>query len=292
MSRVTDLFVHPLKGAAPQRVQRLRIDALGAVGDRRWVLVDAHGRQLTAREVPRLLHVEATVPIADGAVVADAPLALRVRDTADASPSLFVAHGGDDAPRREVRVWDDIVSLVDAGDTAAEWCSDAVGVSCRLMHWAPDSHRPLRAKYAGPLPTTGRDVTITDGAPLLLLGAASLDELNGRLTASGSASLPFARFRPNVVLATHAPHEEDRWSLVRVGSVRLGVGSACARCVVTTIHPETLVRDVEPLRTLASYRRGAEGSVLFGVNASADGPGDIAVGDDLTVLALKEHAGA
>jgi uncharacterized protein YcbX len=288
MSRITDLFVHPLKGAAPQRVQRLVLDALGAVGDRRWVLVDADGQQLTARETPRLLHVRATLPMRDGAISAEAPLALTYDAPTPWLPPLFVPHASATAARLAVRVWDDEVVLADAGDEAAAWCTDAVGVACRLMHWCAESHRPLRAKYAGPLPTSGRDVAATDGAPLLLLGAASLDALNHQLAAHGSPPLGLERFRPNIVLATQAPHEEDRWARVRLGDVLLGVGTPCPRCVVTTIDPATLERGVEPLRTLATYRRGPEGSVLFGVNATPAEAGSVGVGDELGVLAFKE----
>ena len=284
MSRVTDLFVHPLKGAAPQRVRRLRLDIRGALGDRRWVLADGEGSQLTAREVPRLLHVVATLPTHDGAISAEAPLTLA----ADGMPSMVVPAAPPGSPRRPVRVWDDLVELADAGDAAAAWCSDAVGTPCRLMHITPDSHRPLAPKYAGPLPALGRDVAAPDGAPLLLLGAASLDALNTRLVADGSPPLGVERFRPNVVLATRAPHEEDRWAHVRLGEVVVGVGTPCPRCVVTTLDPVTLARGVEPLRTLARYRRGAGGAVCFGMNATHAGPGEITVGDEVMVLAHRE----
>jgi uncharacterized protein len=283
MARITDLFVHPLKGAAPMRVHRLRLDALGAVGDRRWVLVDAQGDALTPRDVPALTQVVATLPMHDGAVHRDAPLALQ----APGLDAIVVPPAGPEHALRPVRVWDDVVDLADAGEVAAEWASAAVGVPCRLMHWTAASRRPLAAKYAGVLPNTGRDVTITDGAPLLLLGSASLTALNLRLTSAGRAPVGLERFRPNVVLATAAPHEEDGWERVRVGAVEIGVGSPCPRCVVTTIDPGTLAQDVEPLRTLAQYRRGEGGGVMFGMNATHAAPGELVVGDVVDVLSHR-----
>lgn len=288
MSRVIDLFVHPLKGATPQRVQRLRLDALGAIGDRRWVLVGEDDVQLTAREVPQLLHVRATLPMHDGAIVDDAPLALAYRGRDDERPALLVPHGGPHAPRRAVRLWDDVVTLVDAGDEAAAWCARAIGRPCRLMHLDTASHRPLQPRYAGPLPAAGREVAAPDGAPLLLLGLASLEALNARLTAIGYATVGVERFRPNVVLGTSAPHEEDTWARVRIGALELGVGSPCPRCVVTTIDPVTLAQGVEPLRTLARYRRHASGGVMFGMNATHAAAGEIVVGDAVTVLAHRD----
>ncbi len=283
MPRVTDLFVHPLKGAAPVRVQRLRLDALGAVGDRRWLLMDDHGVALTQREVPRLARIRAELPMHDGAIAGDAPLTLHRHGAVQ----LVVPPAPPSAPLRTVRVWDDDVALADAGDAAAAWCTEAVGVSCRLMHWTAASHRALAAKYAGPLDATGRDVSVTDGAPLLLLGAASLDALNARLTDAGSAKLGVERFRPNVLLGTTAPHEEDRWAHIRIGEVEIGVGSPCPRCAVTTIDQHSLAQGVEPLRTLALYRRAASGGVMFGMNATHAHAGEIHVGDEVTVLAHR-----
>jgi uncharacterized protein YcbX len=283
MARVTDLFVHPLKGALPQRVHRLVLDPLGALGDRRWVLVNGSGTQLTAREVPRLATLRATVPLHEGAVVAESPLTLAVKGL----PPLLVPLAGPGAPRRAVQVWDDTVALADAGDAAAEWCSRAIGQPCRLMHLAPESRRALAGKYAGPIPADDRTVALSDGAPLLLLGAASLDALNARLSTAGTPPLGLERFRPNVVLATHVAHEEDTWSRIRIGDLEVGVGAPCPRCVVTTLDPHTLEYGKEPLRTLAAYRRGEGGGVMFGMNATHATPGEFAVGDEVSVLALR-----
>jgi uncharacterized protein len=283
MTRITDLFVHPLKGAAPMRVHRLRLDALGAVGDRRWVLVDEQGHAVTPREVSTLTQVVATLPLRDGAIEHDAPLTLQGRGL----DALIVPPAPATAALRDVRVWDDVVQLADAGEAAADWVSRATGVSCRLMHWTAVSRRPLAAKYAGALPHDGRHVTITDGAPLLLLGSASLDALNTRLTSAGHDAIGLERFRANVVLATTAPHEEDHWERVRVGTVEIGVGSPCPRCVVTTIDPRTLAQGVEPLRTLAQYRRGEGGGVMFGMNATHAHAGELVMGDALDVLSHR-----
>jgi len=288
MARITDLFVHPLKGAAPMRVHRLRLDALGAVGDRRWVLVDPNGGAITPRDVPALTRLVATLPMHDGAIRSDAPLALH----APGVDPILVPPATSARTVRAVRVWDDVVDLADAGEVAAEWVSTAVGVPCRLMHWTAASRRPLAAKYAGVLPHTGRDVTLTDGAPLLLLGSASLAALNVRLTTAGHPAVGAERFRPNVVLATSAPHEEDTWERVRVGTVEIGVGSPCPRCVVTTIDPRTLTQEREPLRTLAQYRRGEGGGVMFGMNATHAAPGELTIGDVVDVMAHRSSTEA
>jgi uncharacterized protein YcbX len=56
----------------------------------------------------------------------------------------------------------------------------------------------------------------------------------------------------------------------------------CDRCVVTTTDQTTGERGVEPLRTLATYRR-SNGKVLFGQNVVHAGTGRLRVGDALLV---------
>jgi uncharacterized protein YcbX len=58
----------------------------------------------------------------------------------------------------------------------------------------------------------------------------------------------------------------------------------CGRCAITTINPDTGVKGVEPLKTLATYRN-KNGKVLFGQNVIALEPGIINEGDDITIHA-------
>ncbi len=48
--------------------------------------------------------------------------------------------------------------------------------------------------------------------------------------------------------------------------------------MLTTIDPSTAERGPEPLRTLATYRRGPKG-VEFGIYVVPDDEGELAVGD-------------
>lgn len=281
---VAALFVHPLKGARALAVPTLALDVRGAVGDRRWMLVDPEGVAVTQREAPRLALLEARPdgPLDAGATWEAPTLVLRAPDGRSC-----IAHAPDASPVRTVRVWDDLVPVHDAGDEAADWCTDAIGVPCRLARLAESARRPLRAKYAGPLEPVGRHVALSDGAPLLLLGEASVQALNGRLAARGESPVPADRFRANVLLAGTAPHEEDTWRLVRLGAVTVGVGSPCPRCVVTTVDQGTAAGGVEPLRTLAEYRR-QDGKVMFGVNATNATAGVLRVGDAVEVVEWRE----
>jgi uncharacterized protein YcbX len=276
---VAALTIYPLKSAAGCAVETLYLDARGAMGDRRWLLVDPHGEQITARDTPALVRIVPGLPDGPGG----ASLTLCV----PGQPGLAVRSDVVDAPARMVRVWDDEVLARDMGESAAAWCSQAIGRPCRLVHLDDASTRPLRERFAGGMSTTDRTVAFTDGAPLLVLGLASIDALNHRLVAKGETQLmDRRRFRANVWLAGLTPHEEDTWRRVQIGERTLGVGSWCARCVLTTVDPDTAEKGHEPLRTFATYRRH-DGGVVFGVNCTHDAPGELRVGMPVQVIALR-----
>lgn len=277
--RVSALTVYPLKSAAGIAVDSLTLDERGAEGDRRWLLVDGEGHAITARECHALLHITPRFATADrnGALQLDAPR----------HPTFTAVVPGADAMARPVFIWDDATLALDAGDEAAAWCSDVIGRACRLVYLDDEAQRPLKRKYTGPVPHERRHVAFTDGAPLLVLGLASIDALNARLAEQGAVDLlDRRRFRANIWLDGVAAHDEDTWSDVQLGAVRMGMGSLCTRCVLTTVDPDTLEQGVEPLRVWASYRRTPDG-VVFGVNATHVAPGVIAVGDPVRVLAFR-----
>ena len=286
-ARVAALYVHPLKSAAGIRVDEITLDARGAVGDRRWVLADAdaNGDMITARETHRLVLIRPSFLTEDRNG--------GIRLTAPGLPPLDVPldvplHAIDlAAPTRLVRVWDDDVVAHDAGDVPAAWCTAAIGRPCRLLRLADVDRRPLAPRFAGSIDPESRYVAMSDGAPLLLLGMASVDALNARLVERGHAKvMDPRRFRANILITGTLPHDEDTWRDIRIGDVSLSVGSACPRCVLTTVDPDSAESGQEPLRTFAEYRR-ADGGVVFGMNTTHREPGVIRVGDAVEVVSLR-----
>jgi uncharacterized protein YcbX len=123
------------------------------------------------------------------------------------------------------------------------------------------------------------NVSFADGYPLLIIGQASLDGLNARLT----EPLPMNRFRPNLVFTGGEPHEEDNWSDFRVGTISFRGVKPCGRCVMTTIDQQTAEKGGEPLKTLATYRKNGH-KILFGQNLVALSTGKIRVGDRIELM--------
>jgi uncharacterized protein YcbX len=55
--KVTSLVVYPVKGCAGTALAEARLLERGLEHDRRWMLVDRHGRFVTQRELPALARV-------------------------------------------------------------------------------------------------------------------------------------------------------------------------------------------------------------------------------------------
>ena len=208
--------VKALRGLSPEAIQ---VDDLGAVGDRRFMVVDSAGVFMTQRSLARMARV--------GAFYESGSLALRSEGLED----LRVRAAPDPKARtRPVAVWkSEGLESEDCGDQASEWLTRALGMPCRLVRIGPGFRRPVTKAAALP----GDLVSFADAAPFLIAGTSSLDDLNARLVESGSEPVPMDRFRPNLVVGGSGAFEEDRWVRIRIGEVVFRSLGPCARCVVT-----------------------------------------------------------
>ncbi len=268
--RVTQLFIYPVKSLRGFAVPAADVDALGFVGDRRFLVVDTNNQFLTQRTLPRMALIET---------------ALTARDLVLRAP-----HGGSCAvPRRAtapaellpVRVWKSEGLLAeDCGVEVAAWLSDFLRHPCKLVRIGEKFVRPL-VKPGKALP--GEVVNFADGYPFMMLSEASLADLNARL----DEPLPVNRFRPSFVVDGCDAFAEDTWKRLRIGTVQFRTAGPCARCPITTTNQLTAERGKEPLRTLAMYRRDTEDptDVNFGQNLIHETKsGTVRVGDALALL--------
>jgi hypothetical protein len=187
----------------------------------------------------------------------------------------------------ELTLWASTVRAIAAEDTASEWFSAVLDAPVRLVYLADPTLRQVDPVFARP----DDRVSLADGYPLLLTAQESLDALNdmvleqsGGMGSSAEEPLSMTRFRPNLVVTGGAPWAEDSWRRVRIGDAVFRMVKRCARCVFTTVDPDTGQRGKEPLRTLAKHRRW-DGKTWFGVNLVPDNPGvTLRVGDPVEVL--------
>jgi uncharacterized protein YcbX len=277
MAVLSQLVLYPIKSCAGIALEQATLAASGlaahGVHDREWILVGAGGQCLTQREFPRMALV--TPRVAGDALHVSAP----------GMPPLVLGLATDAAaPLRRVTIWDDTVDAADCGDAAAAWFSQALGSACRLVRFRPGVVRPTSTKWTGGMPSETR---FADGYPLLLIGAASLADLNARLALAGRAPLPMNRFRPNLVVDGIEAFEEDYVEAFSAGAVALRPVKPCARCPIPSIDQATGEHGPDPLDILQAYRANArmDGAVCFGMNVivAAGAGATLSVGQQLDV---------
>ena len=263
--QLSGLYLHPIKSTAPLAVETALVEPRGLRNDRRWMVVDATGRFITGRELPRLTLVSAR-PDAHG-------LSLE----APGMPSLQVPLPEADATIPVV-VWKSDVAARPVDAACDAWLSEFLGQPVRLVHMDAGVTRPMTDVHS----QAGDEVSFADAFPLLLISQAALDGLNARL----ARPVSMLRFRPNLVVDGSIAHAEDGWKRIRIGDVEFDVAKPCSRCVFTTVDPLRGERDAdgEPLRTLIGYRRTPDG-VTFGQNLIPRSLGMLRVGDAVEVLA-------
>lgn len=262
--RVTRLRVYPVKGTRGIDLEAMEFDQLGPRFDRRWMIVTPDGEFVSQRGTPQLATIRPRLE--NGSLALEAPGAetLTVPVDPDGGGSVRVRIHGTTADARTV------------GAEADAWLSSVLGGQFRLVFMRNQDARATDPEYAA-----GHRVGFADGFPVLLVSESSVDELSRRV----GRPLPVERFRPNIVVTSDSPHDEDRWQRFAIGGLAFEGVKLCARCKVTTVDQDSGVRDPssEPLRTLAFYRR-IESHVYFGVNVVHSGRGRIAVGDTVDVL--------
>lgn len=261
--KVEAINLYPIKATKGVPVRSAVVELAGLRHDRRWAIVDLEGRRLNATRHDILLAVTAQ-PSADGGI--------KLTSAGRQPLTVAVPMGG---PRIPVDV-SRVPEMTDAGDAAADWFTDVLGVPVRLV-WQDDPvARGMSLKHGG---TGVEPLSLADTGPLLLTSNASLTQLNDWI---GEGDLDMRRFRPNVVIDGDVPFAEDAWRTIRIGDVDYRLAEACDRCMVTTIDPDTLVHGKEPICTLARHRKWA-GKTWFGIRIVPLSTGTLDVGDAVRV---------
>ncbi len=256
---LSEIWIYPIKSLGGISVREAIVEERGLQYDRRWMLVEAGGKFITQRKV----HEMALIDVALG------ENGLQVIHRSFADDPLFIPFEPITKEPIQVQVWEDEVAAMTVSDEADCWFSKYLHRAVRLVKMPEETTRLVDPHYA----PNGEAVSFADGYPLLVIGQASLDELNTRLPEPVS----MRRFRPSVVVTGTPPFAEDAWENIKIGSAHFAAVKPCARCVLITIDPATGQTSPEPLKTLGTYRK-ANGKVLFGMNLLAR-PGRIAVGD-------------
>lgn len=261
---LSEIWIYPIKSLAGIRLKKANVKQKGLEHDRRFMLVDETGRFLTQREHPGMALFNVSI--------ANDLLTIESRTSRQTLTIALEPSGGEGLP---VQIWDDEVEALEIDPSFSDWFSKEMKINCKLVYFPETNRRDVDPKYA----RAKEQVSLADGYPCLVIGQSSLDDLNNRL----EIPLPMKRFRPNFVFTGGAPFEEDEWKNFKIGKNRFVGVKPCARCVLTTVDPETGIKGKEPLATLATYRR-RENKILFGQNLIPIDYDEVCEGDEIELL--------
>lgn len=263
MLTLSDLRIYPIKSLGGISVAEALVEEKGFRYDRRFMLVTPSGDFMTQRTN----HYMALIDVAiDRPSESDAMLRVWHRHRPDNVLTLPLTVPDAPGETIPVSIWDDEnVPATLVSPEADRWFSDALDRPCRLVGMPDSTRRPVESAYARH-DELGRPsaVSFADGYPYLLIGQASLDDLNQRLL----QPVEMLRFRPNLVVSGGLPYDEDAWQQFRIGAMTFYGVKPCGRCVLTTVDPATGQKGREPLHTLTQYRRWKH-KILFGQNVLA-----------------------
>ncbi|HMT09687.1 MAG TPA: MOSC domain-containing protein [Pyrinomonadaceae bacterium] len=278
--QISEINIYPIKSLKGISVDEALVTAHGLQYDRRWVLTSADGQFLTQREIPKMATVLVEIRPNGLLVAADGITAMVVPFDVSGELTSF-------------EVWGSSSDAIAYGGGVDQWFSQVLGTQVKLFYMPETAGREISERFN----QGGEVVSFADGYPQLVIGEASLADLNGQ---PGMVAAPVAmkRFRPNIVVHGSEAYAEDRWKRISVGGAEFRGTKPCARCVMTTVDPERGQFDgKEPLRTFATFRMAKDvipdlyesfgmspTAVLFGQNLVGESIGStIKVGDTVDV---------
>lgn len=236
--RIEELWIYPVKSLAGIRLQEAGLTPLGLAWDRHWMIVDSSGTFVTQRKLPQM------------ALIRTALSATHLQLSAGAQQLEIALAVPASAETGTASVWGDVCAVLDEGDAAAAWLTTQLQSRSplRLVRMAEHFRRPQSAPERFGAATT----RFADAAPCLLTNQASLQALNAALQAQGLTPVDMRRFRPNIVVSGLSAFAEQHTPSLHHEDCTLLLCDPSSRCVITTIDPDTGVKDPaqEPFKTL------------------------------------------
>jgi uncharacterized protein len=262
MPRVARLSYTPVRALGLLHPDHVDLTEMGVLNDRRFYLVDEHGRLVDRLLAGSLVRVHA-----------------RTNDDATWLRMTFPdgsVVGGDVQLGEPVQT--DIYNRLAIGHVVGgPWAAALEPFAHRrVLLVRCDKPGGTRIRSGEALPRNQVSL-VTDGSLRELAGHLGVDEVDGR------------RFRMLIELEGATAHEEDSWigRDVAIGSAVLTITKPDARCAITTQDPDTGERDLDTLRTILRYRGfradDPERKIDFGVLGEVRTPGRISLGDEISV---------
>jgi uncharacterized protein YcbX len=262
MLKISHLFIYPIKSLGGIELTSSKVEERGLQYDRRWMLIDEQNRFITQREHTQLALLRT-------AITSDH---LEVFHISDSSNKIRIPLQYDQQQTFDINIWEDVCPAIPVSKEIDQWFSETLKQAVRLVYMPDESRRHIDPDYA-----FNQEITsFSDGYPILIIGQASLDDLNAKL----NEPIGMDRFRPNIVFTGGEAFCEDAMRAITIGDVKMMGVKNCARCIMTTTDQQTGERSSEPLATLSTYRK-RNNKIYFGQNVIPVTNGIIQIGDIL-----------
>ena len=205
MLTLSEINIYPIKSLGGISLYSSEAEGRGLKYDRRWVLVDESNTFFTQRDFPEMALIKVSIE-KDG---------LTIQHKIKSIQKIFVPFEFEHSKKDKVIIWNDTVIGEFYSSEIDKWFSDIIGVKCHLVKMPESTKRIVDEIYA-----ENKIVSFADGYPFLIIGQASLDDLNSRM----EVSLPMNRFRTNFVFTGGKPFEEDNWKKFTIGRCDISSG--------------------------------------------------------------------
>ena len=256
---VKEIYIYPIKSLAAISCTSAVAEETGFENDRRWMLVDAENVHITQREYPILSQFYPQI--------SEGKMSITFKgEKHEFSVNEHLEN------RIQSKVWDDKSDVFEVSESTSKWFSQHLGFECKLVKMLePGDRKHESSKLKATL-----NVSLADAYPYLLIGTKSLEFLNEKL----ENKISVLRFRPNIVISSESPHEEDDFTTFKIGDVEFKNIKPCERCIMVNNDPQKGIVKKEPLKTLSTYRKVGN-SVFFATNVISLNSGLIKVGDEV-----------
>jgi MOSC domain-containing protein len=256
-ARVCWITVAPVKGMALVHRDEVFVELFGVRDNRRFHVVGEGGRLLNGKQLGELQQIAATWDETANTLALGFPDGSSVDGTVELGDRITTIFFGRPVEGRlVVGPW-------------SEALTEFVGREIRLV----------QADAPG-------DAVDRGAAGVTMLSTGSLEAM--RAAAGIADAVDPRRFRMLFGLEGLDAHEEDAWvdRRVMIGEAVARVRGNVGRCIVTSRHPETGVRNLATLDVLAEYRDGVPTTeaLPFGIWAKVAEPGVVRLGDTVEPL--------
>jgi uncharacterized protein YcbX len=249
---ITALSVTPIKSTRLQLVDAVELDELGALGNRRFFVIDERDHMINGKRFGPLQQVVAEC----------------------AGDTLRLSFDDGSSVQASISLGEEITAKFFSGDVTGRLVngpfSDAL--SSQLG-------RPLRIVEAIGSVDRGRFGGVS------LISRASLARLADE---ADEESVDGRRFRMLIEIDGVAAHDEDRWvgRSARLGDAVVRFRGHVGRCLTTSRDPETGEVTLPTLDLLRAYRDSSESTepLPFGIYGEVVTGGTVRVGDAVSVI--------